>query len=139
MTIKNLAEVVVGLNLPELVLPPINRTTLALFGPASCDLNPIHIDLDFARKAGMPDVFAHGMLGMAWMGRALTSWAPQHRLRKFDVRFSGITHLGNRITVSGKVAEILDFDGERCARIELFSANQHGQLKIAGEALVALD
>ena len=46
---------------------------LALFAGASGDHNPIHIDIDFARKAGMPDVFAHGMLSMAWLGRLLTA------------------------------------------------------------------
>ncbi|MGD9549587.1 MAG: MaoC/PaaZ C-terminal domain-containing protein, partial [Burkholderiaceae bacterium] len=52
----------VGDEMPVLELPPITRTTLALFAGASGDHNPIHIDIDFARKAGMPDVFAHGML-----------------------------------------------------------------------------
>ena len=41
------------------------RATLALFAGASGDHNPIHIDLDVARSAGLDDVFAHGMLSMA--------------------------------------------------------------------------
>jgi len=124
--------------LPALTLPPVDRTTLALFGPASGDTNPIHIDIDFARKAGMPDVFAQGMLGMAWMGRALTGWAPQERLRKFDVRFQGITHLGHQITVSGRVIELIELDGESCARIELRNTNQYSHATIVGEALIAV-
>ena len=128
----------VGDQLPTLHLPPVNRTTLALFGGASGDHNPIHIDLDFARRAGMPDVFAQGMLGMAWLGRLITQWAPQARLRRYDARFAGITHLGNVITCSGEVAELLELDGEACARVTLTSANQYGQNKIVGEAIVAL-
>ncbi|PWR18348.1 MaoC family dehydratase [Zavarzinia compransoris] len=127
-----------GQELPPLTLAPVDRTTLFLFGGASGDHNPIHIDLDFARKAGMPDVFAHGMLGMAWMGRLLTRWAPQARLRRFSARFQGITHLGNAITVRGRVAEIVEVEGERCARIEVTNTNQFGQVKIVGDALVAL-
>ena len=88
----------IGDSLPPLVLPPLDRATLALFAGASGDHHPIHIDLDYARKAGMPDVFAHGMLVMAWLGRVLTSWTPQARVRMFDVRFGGITHLGNATT-----------------------------------------
>ena len=128
----------VGDALPPLQLPPVTRTTLALFAGASGDHNPIHIDIDVARRAGMPDVFAQGMLGMAWLGRLLTSWAPQSRLRRFDARFQGITHLGNAMRCSGRVVEKLDHEGERCVRIELQSANQFGQTKIVGEALVAL-
>jgi acyl dehydratase len=131
-------KIEVGQELPPLTLPAVNRTMLALFAGASGDHNPVHIDIDFARKAGMPDVFAHGMLGMAWMCRLLTQWVPQSRLRKVDARFAGITHLGHVISCRGKVAEIVEVHGERCARIELSTANQYGQVRIAGEALVAL-
>ena len=131
-------NVQVGDQLPPLQLPPIDRTTLALFAGASGDHNPIHIDTDVARRAGMPDVFAQGMLGMAWLGRLVTGWAPQGRLRRFDARFQGITHLGNAMRCSGRVAEKLERHGERLVRIELQSANQFGQIKIVGEAIVAL-
>ncbi len=138
MSAPFVTDVKVGDELPALTLPPVDRTTLALFAGASGDHNPIHIDIDFARRAGMPDVFAHGMLGMAWLTRMLTRWVPQSRLRRIDVRFAGITHLGNAITCRGKVIEIVDAGGERCARVEVSTANQFGQVKIAGEALVAL-
>lgn len=129
-------EVQVGDALPDLDLSPINRTTLALFAGASGDHNPIHIDTDFARKAGMPDVFAHGMLGMAWLGRLLTNWAPQSMLRRFDVRFQGITHLANAISCTGRVVEKRDAD--RSVRVEVQSSNQHGQTKITGDAWISL-
>lgn len=128
----------VGDTLPALQLPPVDRKTLALFAGASGDHNAVHIDLDFARHAGMPDVFAQGMLGMAWLGRLLTGWAPQAQLRRFDVRFQGITHLGHAIRCSGRVVEKLQHGGETCVRIEVESRNQYGQPRIAGEALVAL-
>ena len=138
MTAPTFDTVTVGDVLPPLQLPPVDRTTLALFAGASGDHNPIHIDTDVARRAGMPDVFAQGMLGMAWAGRLLTRWAPQSRLRRFDARFQGITHLGNAMRCSGRVVEKLEQAGARCVRIELHSANQFGQTKIVGEALVAL-
>ncbi|MCL1962399.1 MAG: MaoC family dehydratase [Desulfovibrionaceae bacterium] len=128
----------IGDTLPPLQLPPVDRATLALFGGASGDHNPIHIDTDFARRAGMTDVFAQGMLGMAWLGRLLTGWAPQARLRRFDVRFQGITHLGNAMRCEGRVVEKFEAEGERRVRVEVHSANQYGQIKISGEAIVAL-
>ncbi|KDP86098.1 MaoC family dehydratase [Cupriavidus basilensis] len=138
MTTPDMDSIQVGDTLPALTLPPVDRRTLALFAGASGDHHPIHIDLDFARSAGMPDVFAHGMLGMAWLGRLLTGWAPQSQLRRFDVRFQGITHLGHIMQCGGRVVEKLDINGERCVRIEVQSTNQFGQTRIAGEALVAL-
>ncbi len=128
----------VGDRLPEIDLPPIDRTMLALFAGASGDHNPIHIDIDFARRAGMPDVFAHGMLSMAWLGRLLTGWAPQRAIRSFGVRFLGIAHLGNAIRCTGSVVERLERDGEQLLRVEVQAVNQYGERKVLGEALVAL-
>jgi len=128
----------VGDDMPVLELPPISRTTLALFAGASGDHNPIHIDIDFARGAGMKDVFAQGMLSMAYLGRALTEWVPQRQILSYGVRFAAMTHLGDRVRCSGKVVEKLHHEGVPCVRIEIQATNQYGQIKTAGEALVAL-
>jgi acyl dehydratase len=138
MTSPTFDTVKVGDELPAVQLPAVSRTALALFAGASGDHNPIHIDTDMARRSGMPDVFAQGMLGMAWLGRVLTQWAPQSRLRHFEARFQGITHLGNAMRCSGRIAEKTERNGERGVRIELQSTNQFGQTKIVGEAFVAL-
>ena len=76
MTLSSFDALQVGDAIPVLELPPVSRLTLALYCGASGDHNPIHVDSDFARSAGMPDVFAHGMLSMAWLGRLLTDWVP---------------------------------------------------------------
>jgi len=127
----------VGDTLPPLELAPITRTTLALFAGASGDHNQIHIDTDYARKAGAVDVFAHGMLSMAYLGRLLTQWVDQRQLREFGVRFTGITHLGHRITCTGKVVEKFEADGEQCAKVEIQTTNQYGETKILGDAVIA--
>jgi acyl dehydratase len=127
----------VGDTLPPLTLQPVNRTTLALFAGASNDHNPIHIDLDYARKAGMPDVFAHGMLSMAWLGRFLTQWVDQRQLREFGVRFVGITHLGHQITCTGTVVEKYESAGEKRVRLDIQTTNQYGETRVAGTAVVA--
>ena len=132
-------KLAVGDTMPVLQLPPISRTTLALFAGASGDHNPIHIDIDFAQKAGMKDVFAHGMLSMAYLARALAEWVPQQRILRYGVRFAAITQLGDRIQCSGKVVEKLTHAGRPCARIELTAAKRSGEVTLAGEALVALD
>ncbi|MDM0103447.1 MaoC family dehydratase [Variovorax sp. J22R24] len=127
----------VGDTLPPLELAPITRTTLALFAGASGDHNQIHIDIDYARRAGMPDVFAHGMLSMAYLGRLLTQWVDQRQLREFGVRFTGITHLGHRITCTGKVVEKFEAGGEQRAKVEIQTTNQYGETKIIGDAVIA--
>jgi len=133
-----MSEIIVGSEIPSLTLAPISRTTLALYAGASGDHNPIHIDIDFARKAGMPDVFAHGMLSMAYLGRMLTDWQPQAQLRKFGNRFAAITQLKDVITCSGTVVELIEQNGETLARCEIQAARADGEQTLIGEALVAL-
>lgn len=135
---STLESVSVGDMLPPLSLPPVTRTMLALYAGASGDHNPIHVDVDFARAAGMPDVFAHGMLVMAWLGRLLTNWAPQRELREFGVRFSAMTHVGERITCTGRVVDKQERDGERQVKVEVKSMNDAGELKVVGDAWIAL-
>ena len=138
MSIPTFDQVKVGDELPALKLPRITRTTLALFAGASGDHNPVHIDLDFAKAAGMPDVFAHGMLSMAYLGRFLTNWAPQTQLRHYAVRFSAITPIGAKLTCGGKVVEKLEHNGEQVVKLEIGVVDENGELKLSGDALVAL-
>ena len=131
-------SVSVGDELPAIALPPITRAMLALYADASNDRNPIHVDVDFARAAGMPDVVAHGMLSMAWLARLVTNWAPQQDLREFSVRFTAITHVGERIVCTGRVAEKVERDGERIVRVEVETANEAGEVKVSGDAYLGL-
>ena len=131
-------SVSVGDMLPNLELPEVKRSALALYAKASGDHNPIHIDVEFARKAGMPDVIAHGMLLMAWIGRLLTGWAPQRDLREFGVRFTAITHVGERITCTGRVSEKEERDGERLVKVEVKTVNDAGEIKVVGDAWIAV-
>jgi acyl dehydratase len=118
--------------------PPITRHRLALYCGASGDHNPIHVDLDFAKQAGFPDVFSHGMLVMAYLGQALTDAVPPPCLRSFSTRFVAITQLGAQLTCEGHVVELVEHHGERCAKLALTTKDQNGDVKLSGEAIVAL-
>lgn len=126
-----------GATLEPLQLSPVDRATLALYAGASGDHNPIHIDIDAAHRAGLPDVFAHGMLSMAWLGRLITRWMPQQRLREFKARFTSVTQIGDIVVCSGQVLEEFERGGERFLRLEIRSATHKGNTTILGEALVS--
>jgi acyl dehydratase len=138
MSELNYDSLQVGEDVPSFTTPPISRTTLALFAGASGDHNPMHIDIDFAKKFGMEDVFAQGMLSMAYLGRLLTNWVPQTSLRQYGVRFGSITNLRDKITCSGKVLEKYEENGEKLVKLEVTAANQDGDVKLSGHAVVAL-
>ncbi|MEV0431496.1 MaoC/PaaZ C-terminal domain-containing protein [Micromonospora sp. NPDC050495] len=120
----------------KLELPPISRTTLALFAGASGDHNPIHIDIDVARSGGLDDVIAHGMLSMAYLGRLLTNWVPQERIRSYRVRFAATTPPAGKPTCTGR---IIDINDGGLATVELVVALADGTVTLTGEAVVEIE
>lgn len=138
MTIVRDDPIKVGDRIVDKNFPPIDRHRLALYCGASGDHNPIHVDIDFARTAGFPDVFAHGMLAMAYLGQALTDAVPPSAIRSFSTRFAAITQLGTRLHCRGEIVETFDVDGERRGRLALTAADEKGEIKLAGEAVIAI-
>jgi acyl dehydratase len=128
----------VGDALPDHVAGPITRTTLGLYAGASFDHNPIHIDSDFAKQFGMPDVFAHGMLSMAYLAQLITGWVPQAQIRRWGVRFVSITPLHVKVICTGRVAEKFEADGEKRVRLDIEARTDQGHKTLIGEAVVAL-
>lgn len=138
MKILRFDEVQVGDEFPEWVTAPLTRHTLGLYAGASGDYNPLHIDSDFARQAGMPDVFAHGMLSMAYLGRLLTHWVDPQAIRSYSVRFLAITHVGDQVTCRATIAGKFVDKGEKRVLLHLTTRNQAGDIKLAGQAVMAL-
>ncbi|MUL44925.1 dehydratase [Mycobacterium sp. CBMA293] len=130
--------VTVGTELPPLQVDAISRLTLALFAGASGDHNPMHVDIDAAKSVGLQDVFAHGMLSMAYLGRLVTGWVPQERVRSYRVRFAAITPAHGAPTCTGRVTAIDDVDGERRATVELAVRLADGTTTLTGDAVVAV-
>ena len=124
----------VGDALPRLEMPALTRATLALYAGGSGDHLPLHIDSDFARAAGYPDEFMHGMLGAAYITRMITEWVPQEWLRRFDVRFVAISYPGETLTAMGTVTAVTP-SGQVEVKIELQNAD--GETKISGRATIA--
>lgn len=117
--------------------PPISRLTLALYCGASGDHNPLHVDADFAREAGLDDVIAHGMLPMAYLARFVTELYPQSTLSRLSTRFVAMTHVGDRLTCIVERAGSGE-DGPSI-RIALRVVDQSGEAKLIGEAEVRRD
>ena len=138
MDIEVIKTLKVGDILEPLTQKPISRSTLALFAGASGDHNPIHIDIDFAKSLGLDDVFAHGMLGMAYLGRFLTLFTDQKNLRSYSVRFSSITQVGAELKCSGKVTEIFEEKDEKFMKLELSATDQNNDVKLMGDAVIAI-
>ena len=124
-----------GASGPESAVGPITRITISKYAGAGGDFNPVHVDEEFARSAGMPSVFAHGLLSAGLLGQYLAQWVGQANVRKFGVRFTGQVWPDDTLTISGRVESIEDVDGERLANIVLGAARQTGDVVVKGTAV----
>jgi hypothetical protein len=75
---------------------------------------------------------------MAYLGQALTDAVTPGAIRSFSTRFAAITQLGTLLTCEGDVAELFEAMGEKRARLSLTAKNEKGEIKLAGEAVIAV-
>jgi acyl dehydratase len=127
-------DVVVGMELPPLRIDPVSRKTLALFAGASGDHQATHIDIDAAKAKGRDDVIAHGMLMMAYLGRVLTDFVPQEKIRAYSARFVAVTPVHAEPTCTGRITAIDD----GLATLELAITLADGTTVVRGQAVVDL-
>ncbi|MEA3183507.1 MAG: hypothetical protein QOI59_7030 [Gammaproteobacteria bacterium] len=125
-----------GTVVAQLELPPISRFTLALFCGASGDHNPVHVDLDFARAAGHKDVFAQGMLVMAYLGRLLPRPDSSVRVESFTCRFLTVTQVGDSLRCMARLAGREEIEDRLRVTLALESRTADGVLRATGRAIV---
>ena len=96
------------------------RDQIAAYAEASGDINPIHLDEDFARSVGLPGVIAHGLLQMGILAvvAADAAGGPE-RLRRMGCRFAGMVEPGDTVTFTAEQA------GE--GKLDLRAVNQRGE------------
>jgi len=88
---------------------------------------------------GMPSgAISHGMLVMGFVGQAITGWIPKKHLKRFGVRFAGMTRQGNTITITGRVTDKRSAGGENLITCEVTAADETGDVKITGSFEAAL-
>jgi acyl dehydratase len=142
-------EINVGDSMPPYTSAPITRTDLVRYAGASGDFNPLHHDNTFVKVIGMKRVIAHGMLIMGIAGQAITAWIDNRNLRKFNVRFEGMTEPADfddlentkdraTITITGKVTKKFEENGEKKISCDIVAKDALGGTKLVGFFIAAL-
>ena len=131
-------DVQVGDAIPKLVKSPVSHLQLVRYAGASGDFNPLHTDPKIGELVGTGGIIAHGMLIMGFVGQLLSDYVGPRALRKFDVRFKGMTRLDDVITCTGTITEKYEADGEARIAGKVQAADQNGDVKVAGTFVAAL-
>jgi len=100
----------VGDSLPELRVTP-DAGLPRRYAEASGDMNPIHIDEEFAKSVGLPGCILHGLYSMAQVARAHTEAAGDPlALKRLAVQFRGMGFPEQEIRVTATVKAV---EGDR--------------------------
>jgi acyl dehydratase len=136
--VRTFEDVKDGEALPPVVVSEITRTDLVRYAGASGDFNPIHHDEFFAKAAGNPSVFGHGMLTAEFLGRCVTDFVGVENLRRYKVRFATRVWPGDTITCQGRVTRRYQEAGENRIDGEVAALNQKGEVAVSGSFTAAL-
>ncbi|HET9922472.1 MAG TPA: MaoC/PaaZ C-terminal domain-containing protein [Ktedonobacteraceae bacterium] len=137
-TLVYFEDVQVGDEIPKLVKSPVTHLQLVRYAGASGDFNPLHTDPKFGEMIGTGGIIAHGMLIMGFVGQLLSDYIGPAALRKFGVRFKGMTRLDDVITCTGVITEKYEADGEARIAGKVQAADQNGDVKVTGTFVAAL-
>jgi acyl dehydratase len=112
----------------------VTQQVISAYAEASGDQNPIHLDPEFARTAGLPVTIAHGLLTLGTVCAGIESWAGEHAwASRVSCRFSAPVPAGEELRCTAVVTaadaesatvelQVLVSTGERAltrARVEL--------------------
>jgi len=131
-------DVQVGDDIPQLVKSPVTHLQLVRYAGASGDFNPLHTDPKIGEMIGTGGIIAHGMLIMGFVGQLVSDYVGPSALRKFGVRFKGMTRIDDVITCSGTITKKYEVDGEGRIEGKVQAADQNGDVKVAGTFVAAL-
>ena len=131
-----MTKLAVGSIGPKFQVGPLTRTHFVRYAGASADFNPFHHDDNYARAAGYPSVFAHGMFSAGLLSSYLVKWFGPECMEHLAVRFQAQVWPGDTLYAEAKVASI---DMQRqTARLDLSLKREHGQSVVTGFATVRL-
>ena len=127
-------DIDVGHALPELVKVP-TAVQLFRYSAVTWNAHRIHLEPDYARKEGHPDVLVQAHLHGAFLAQLVTDWAgPRARLVKLGWSNRGRAVPGDTLTCSGRVTA----KSGDTVELELLETNQRSETCAQGSATVRL-
>jgi acyl dehydratase len=101
------------------------------YAKASGDDNPIHLDPETAKAAGLPDIILHGLCSMAFCSQAVVenvAGGDPTKLEQIGVRFSKVVLMNDELTTTGWLQK--EENGKKYLTFE--TTNQRNEKVITG-------
>lgn len=118
-----------------LVVGPVTRTDFVRYQGASGDMQPVHHDEEFARRAGHLSPFSVGMYQGGVLGAWVAGWFGAENVRRFRLRFKERVWPGDVLTCTGEVVAWRGGDEGLEVDLELRCTRQNGDVAVEGRAM----
>lgn len=114
----------------------VSESDIYQFAGITGDFNPMHIDVEYAKKTFFKDRIAHGMLTASFISTVLGMKLPGPNTIYLsqNLRFVGPVYIGDTIKAEVKVIEKID--AKKQIRLQTIVYKQDGSKVVEGEALV---
>jgi 3-hydroxybutyryl-CoA dehydratase len=112
----------------------ISETAMQGFAEISGDVNPLHLDEDFARQSGFRGRVAFGLLASSFYSRLVGVYLPGKwaLLHGIDVEMKAPAFVGDRLRVMGEITHLSD----PFRRVEIKAAIVNGEGKTISKAKI---
>jgi acyl dehydratase len=128
-----------GSQLAPWTIDHVDPEKMKVFAVALADPNPIHLDSEAAKAAGLGDrVINQGPAGMGYVLNMLAAAVPGAQVRDLSVRFTANVFGGDTVTAGGEVDSVEVLDGEQLVTCRVWLDVAGGVRALQGKALLAL-
>lgn len=132
---KTIEELQIGLS--ARFSKTITEADVYLFAGITGDLNPAHVDEEFAKNTFFKTRIAHGMLTAGFISTIIGTMLPgpgSIYIRQ-EVNFLKPVRIGDTVTATAEVAEVMA--EKKRVRLNTFCTNQNGEVVLDGLAIVS--
>ena len=105
----------------------------SIFAKLSGDVNPLHLDEEFAREHGFPDKVVYGLLTSSLVSRLAGVYLPGKYclLKQVELKYLKPVYIGDNLVVTGEVIDKNDTVHQ--IEIMINIVNQHGTRVVKGK------
>ena len=115
----------------------ISESDIYLFAGITGDLNPAHVNEDYAKNTFFKTRIAHGMLSASFISAVIGTILPGPGTvyMRQEVSFLAPVKIGDTVTAIVEVAEIMA--DQKKVRLKTYCINQEDKTVVDGEAIVS--
>ena len=115
----------------------ISESDIYLFAGITGDLNPAHVNEDYAKKTFFKTRIAHGMLSASFISAVIGTMLPGPGTvyMRQEVSFLAPVKIGDTVSAIVEVAEIMA--DQKKVRLKTYCINQEDKTVVDGEAIVS--